>query len=46
LTAEPLLILLRRSRDRVSTRGSPHVLRRGDGGRSDSSDQARSDRRV
>src|SRR6478672_11049738 len=31
-------------RDRVSTRGSPHALRRADGGRSDGSDQARSDR--
>src|SRR5260221_4426508 len=33
-------------RDRVSTRGSPHALRRADGGRSDGSDQARSDRCV
>src|SRR6267142_6285404 len=33
-------------RDRVSTLGSPHALRRADGGRSDGSDQARSDRCV
>ena len=33
-------------RDRVSTRGSWHALRRADGGRSDNSAQARSDRCV